>query len=123
MSKQVPIKERHEFGRGIIQELAKYLYKSPKSAFKEAVSNALDQMPKDNARVEIYPDMAKPLMVGSPSGEIGIGTLSDLKGDAADRCIEQQGIIDTTKTAELIIGKPLGCGKGHKRELEKVWLE
>jgi hypothetical protein len=37
-----------------------------------------------------------------------------LKGDAADPCIEQQGIIDTTKTAEPTIGKPIGgCGKGH----------
>jgi hypothetical protein len=52
----------------------------------------------------------------SPSGETGIGTLSNLKGDVADPCIEQQGIIDTTKTAEPTIGKPIGgCGKGHRR--------
>jgi histidine kinase/DNA gyrase B/HSP90-like ATPase len=54
--KESPTRERHEFGRGIIQELAKYLYKSPKSAFKEAVSNALDQQSKD-AKVEIYTDV------------------------------------------------------------------
>jgi hypothetical protein len=43
-------KERHEFGRGIIRELSKYLYKSPKSAYKEAVSNALDQMTKKDKK-------------------------------------------------------------------------
>jgi hypothetical protein len=57
--------KKHEFGRGIIRELAKYLYKSPKSAFKEAVSNALDQMTKDNARVDIYTDVL-------PDGDIVI---------------------------------------------------
>jgi hypothetical protein len=30
--KESPIRERHEFGRGIVRELAKYLYESPKSA-------------------------------------------------------------------------------------------
>src|SRR5262249_40388586 len=63
--KELPMKERHEFGRGIIRELAKYLYKSPRSAFKEAVSNALDQMPKDDAKVEIYTDVL-------PDGDIVI---------------------------------------------------
>jgi hypothetical protein len=58
-------KQKHEFGRGIIRELAKYLYRNPKFAFKEAVSNALDQMPKDDARVEIYTDVP-------PDGDIVI---------------------------------------------------
>jgi Zn-dependent metalloprotease len=58
-------KQRHEFGHGIIRELAKYLYKNLKSAFKEAVSNALDQMSKDDARVEIYTDVP-------PDGDIVI---------------------------------------------------
>jgi hypothetical protein len=48
-----------------LRELAKYLYKSPKSAFKEAVSNALDQMAKDHAKVEIYTDVL-------PDGDIVI---------------------------------------------------
>jgi hypothetical protein len=62
---------------------------------------------------DAYPDMAKPLMAGSPSGEIGIGT--NFKGDASDPCTEQKGIIDRTNTAELSIGKPIGgCGKGHR---------
>jgi hypothetical protein len=67
--------------------------------------------------LDAYPDTAKPLMAGSPSGEIGIGSLRNFRGDAADPCTEQQRIIDTTKTAELTIGKPIGgcCGKGHKR--------
>jgi hypothetical protein len=64
-SPQQPTKERHEFGRGIIRELSKYLYKNPKSAYKEAVSNALDQMTKDLKRVEIYTDVA-------PDGDIVI---------------------------------------------------
>jgi hypothetical protein len=78
---------------------------------------------------EAYPDMSKPLMAGSPSGEIGIGTLSNFNGNAADpcieqkgkidrtnTCIEQKGKIDRTNTAELTIGKPIGgCGKGHRR--------
>jgi hypothetical protein len=63
---------------------------------------------------DAYPDMVKPLMAGSPSGEIGIGT--NFKGDASDPCTEQKGIIDRTNTAELTIGKPIGgSGKGHKR--------
>lgn len=57
-----------------------------------------------------YPDMAKPLMAGSPSGEIGIGT--NCRGDASDPCTEQKGIID--KTAELTIGKPIGGCKVPK---------
>lgn len=66
--------------------------------------------------LEACPDMAKPLMSGSPSGEVGLGTLSNFKTDATDSCIEQKGIIDTTKTCELTIAKPIGgCGKGHKR--------
>jgi Histidine kinase-, DNA gyrase B-, and HSP90-like ATPase len=70
--------------------------------------------------LDVYPDMAKPLMAGSPSGEIGIGTLSNNNGDAADPCVEQQGIIDTTKTSELTIGKPIGgCGTGHKRGIRE----
>jgi len=63
--KESPTRERHEFGPGIIRELAKYLYKSPKSAFKEGVSNALDQMPKDDAQVRIYTDVL-------PDGDIVI---------------------------------------------------
>jgi hypothetical protein len=63
--KESPIRQRHEFGPGIIRELSKYPYKSPKAAFKEAVSNALDQMPKDDAKVEIYTDVL-------PDGDIVI---------------------------------------------------
>ena len=63
-SKESTIKERHEFGPGIIREVSKYMYKSPKSAFKEAVSNALDQQSKD-AKVEIYTDVL-------PDGDIVI---------------------------------------------------
>jgi Histidine kinase-, DNA gyrase B-, and HSP90-like ATPase len=59
------VRDRHEFGPGIIRELAKYLYKSTKSAFKEAVSNALDQMTKDDAKVETYTDVL-------PDGDIVI---------------------------------------------------
>jgi hypothetical protein len=60
------------------------------------------------------PEMAKPLMAGSPSVEVGIGT--NFKGDASDPCTEQKGIIDTTNTAELTIGKPIGgSGRGHRR--------
>ncbi|HEY7079168.1 MAG TPA: hypothetical protein VH500_05670, partial [Nitrososphaeraceae archaeon] len=65
IQQQSPTKERPEFGRGIIRELSKYLYKNPKSAYKEAVSNALDQMTKDLKRVEIYTDVP-------PDGDIVI---------------------------------------------------
>ncbi len=42
-----------------------------------------------------------------------MGSLTDLSGDATDQCIEQEGFFD--KTAKMIIAKPLGDGKGHKR--------
>ena len=60
-----------------------------------------------------FPHLTKPFLSGSISNQSGIGSLSDLSGDAADQCIEQEGIFD--KAAKMIIGKPLGDGKGHKR--------
>ena len=46
-------KNNHEFGDNAIIELSQHLYKSPKSAIKEGVSNGLDQQDK-NARIEIF---------------------------------------------------------------------
>jgi hypothetical protein len=60
-----------------------------------------------------FPELTKPLLSGNISNQQGIGRLSDLSGEAAAQCIEQQGIID--KTANMLIAKPLGDGKSHKR--------
>jgi len=48
--------EPHEVGENAIRELALHLYKHPKSAIKEAVTNGLDEQrhkPRDETRVEI----------------------------------------------------------------------
>jgi hypothetical protein len=104
-----------------IQGLTKHLeenYEKKKTEKKDQHVRAEKQLGKMFVNVissirDAYPDMAKPLMAGSPSGEIGIGT--NFKGDASDPCTEQKGIIDRTNTAELSIGKPIGgCGKGHR---------
>lgn len=55
-------KDNHEFGDNAINELSQHLYKSPKSAIKEATSNGLDQQDK-NARIEIFTNV-------SPDGDI-----------------------------------------------------
>jgi hypothetical protein len=61
-----------------------------------------------------FPELTKPLLSGDISNQQGIGRLSDLSGEAAAQCIEQEGIID--KTAKMhCIAKTLGDGKSHKR--------
>lgn len=104
-----------------IQCLTKYLeenYEKKKTENKEQHVKAEKQLGKMFVNVissirEACPDMPKPLMAGSPSGEIGTGT--SCKGNDSDPCTEQKGIIDKTNTAELTIAKPIGGGgKGHK---------
>lgn len=47
-------KEKHEIGPMLIRELATILYKSSVSAYKEAVSNALDTMvPFDDKKIAL----------------------------------------------------------------------
>ncbi|MGC2570599.1 MAG: hypothetical protein WA364_03735, partial [Candidatus Nitrosopolaris sp.] len=110
--------EYEKFIQGLIKHLEE-TYDKKKTEEREQHVKAEKRLGKMFVNVislirDAYPDMAKPLMAGSPSGEIGIGTVS--KGDASDPCTEQKGIIDTTNTAELTIGKPIGgCGKGHRR--------
>lgn len=56
----------HQFGPGVIRELATKLYKSPISAFREAVSNGLDAMiPFNDKRIEIRTNVG-------PDGDIEI---------------------------------------------------
>ena len=56
----------HEFGPGVVKELATYLYRNPIAAYREAISNALDAMipyPLIEPRIEIFTNV-------SPSGDI-----------------------------------------------------
>ena len=50
--------EKQRFGRGLIREISKYVYKNPIVIYREAVSNALDAMDpyreQEDPRVEVY---------------------------------------------------------------------
>jgi Histidine kinase-, DNA gyrase B-, and HSP90-like ATPase len=50
--------EKQRFGRGLIREISKYVYKNPIVVYREAVSNALDAMDpyreQEKPRVKIY---------------------------------------------------------------------
>jgi hypothetical protein len=78
----------------------------------------LEKMFVDVIRTILYldPNMAsQPLMSGNISDEQGIGSKSNLPGDAASCCKLQEGfVVDPTKTSEPSIAKPIGSGKGHR---------
>lgn len=50
--------EKQRFGRGLIREISKYIYKNPIVVYREAVSNALDAMDpyreQEDPRVEMH---------------------------------------------------------------------
>lgn len=52
---------------------------------------------------DLYPEMTNPIMSGTLSNQQGIGSQSNLQGDASGPCVEQRGILDETKTAEPTI--------------------
>jgi hypothetical protein len=57
---------KHEFGPGVIRELATKLYRIPISAYREVVSNALDAMvPYDDKKIVIRTNVL-------PDGDIEI---------------------------------------------------
>jgi hypothetical protein len=62
---------------------------------------------------DLFPHLTRPFLSGNISQQQGMGELSVLNGEAKDQCIEQGGFFD--KNAKMIIAKPLGDGKGHKR--------
>jgi hypothetical protein len=94
-----------------IQGLTKHLeetYEKKKTEKKDQHVGAEKQLGKMFVNVissirEACPDMPKPLMAGSPSGEIGIGTLSNFTGSGADPCTEQKGKIDRTNPVKLFL--------------------
>ncbi len=52
------ITEKQRFGRGLIREISKYVYKNPIVVYREGVSNGLDAMDpyreQEDPRIEIY---------------------------------------------------------------------
>ena len=58
----------HEYGSGVIKELATKLYKNPIAAYREAISNALDAMipyPVNEQQIDIFTNVP-------PNGDIAI---------------------------------------------------
>ena len=58
----------HEYGPGVVKELATKLYRNPIAAYREAISNALDAMipyPTNEQRIEIFTNVP-------PDGDITI---------------------------------------------------
>lgn len=104
---------KHEFGKGLVRELATKLYKTPLAGIREAVSNACDAMallPNDKQRVEIYTNVL-------PSGDLviedwgtGIENLKLFKTISPGEKIVGSEISSSSKVNEKIIGQK-GVGK------------
>jgi hypothetical protein len=107
-----------EFYKELMQYLEENFEKGSES--KDRVVNSgkdLEKMFVDVIRTILYldPNMASPLMSGNISDEQGIGTISNLQGEAESCCTLQEGfVVDPTKTMEPIIAKPVGSRKGHR---------
>ena len=108
-----------EFMKKLKQYLEKNFDKKSENKDKEIKSHKeLGKMFVDILKSirDRYPELTKPHLSGNMSHDKGMGTMSNLPGDAADPCVSKEGlIIDPAKIAEPTIGKPIGNGKGTKR--------
>jgi Histidine kinase-, DNA gyrase B-, and HSP90-like ATPase len=106
-----------EFYKELMQYLEENFEKRSESKDRVVKSGKdLEKMFVDVIRTILYldPNMASPLMSGNISDGNGIGSKSNIQGNAESCCILQEGfIVDPTKTAERIVCKPIGGGKGH----------
>lgn len=112
----------HEFGKGLVKELATKLYKTPLAGIREAVSNAFDAMallPNEKHRVEIYTNVL-------PSGDLviedwgtGIENLKLFKTISPGEKIVGPEVSSSSKVNEKIIGQK-GVGKLSFLNLSQV---
>ena len=103
----------HEYGSGVIKELATKLYKNPIAAYREAISNALDAMipyPINEQKIEIFTNV-------SPDGDIviedwgtGVEDYGTFKIIADGKKVVKGEISSYEKLNEKIIGQK-GMGK------------
>ena len=103
----------HEYGPGVVIELATKLYGNPIAAYREAISNALDAMipyPISEQRIEIFTNVP-------PHGDIivedwgtGIEDYSTFKIIAAGEKVVGNEVSSYEKLNEKIIGQK-GMGK------------
>ena len=103
----------HEYGPGVVKELATKLYKNPIAAYREAISNALDAMipyPTNEHRIEIFTNVP-------PDGDItiedwgtGIEDFNIFKIISSGTKFVQNEVSSYEKLNEKIIGQK-GMGK------------
>src|SRR5690606_26003023 len=103
----------HEFGPGIVKELATKLYRNPIAVYREAISNALDAMIPYSAneqRIEIFTNVP-------PDGDIiiedwgtGIEDYNTFKVISPGEKVVQNEVSSYEKLNEKIIGQK-GMGK------------
>ena len=103
----------HEFGPGIVKELATNLYRNPIAAYREAISNALDAMipyPPSEHRIEIFTNVP-------PTGDIiiedwgtGIEDYNTFKIISSGEKVIRNEVSSYEKLNEKIIGQK-GMGK------------
>jgi hypothetical protein len=104
---------KHEYGSGIVEELATKLYKNPIAAYREAISNALDAMipyPINEQKIEIFTNV-------SPGGDIiiedwgtGVEDYGTFKIIADGKKVVKGEISSYEKLNDKIIGQK-GMGK------------
>ena len=103
----------HEYGPGVVRELATKLYRNPIAAYREAISNALDAMipyPTNEHRIEIFTNVP-------PDGDItiedwgtGIEDYNTFKIISPGKKIIRDEVSSYEKLNEKIIGQK-GMGK------------
>jgi hypothetical protein len=81
---------------------------------KPKAEKRIDKMFLDALRLTltILPETIKPIVWANASGN---GVVSSFPGDKFGSCVEQVGILDSDNGADVVVGKPLGNGNGHKR--------
>ena len=104
---------KHEYGPGVVKELATKLYRNPIAAYREAISNALDAMipyPPSEHRIEIITNVP-------PDGDItiedwgtGIEDYSTFKIISPGEKVVRNEVSSYEKLNEKIIGQK-GMGK------------
>jgi Histidine kinase-, DNA gyrase B-, and HSP90-like ATPase len=111
---QLPIKESHEFGPGVLRELSTKLYRNPLAALREAVSNSFDAMSPYEMeiapKIKIYTNVL-------PDGDIiiedygtGIENYQNFKTISPGKKQVKEQISSYDKVNEKIIGQK-GMGK------------
>jgi HSP90 family molecular chaperone len=103
---------KHEFGPGVLRELATKLYKNPISAFREGVSNALDAMIPypENQRIEIRTNVPPHNDIVFEDWGTGIEDFNIFKTISPGQKIVANEVSSYDKMNEKIIGQK-GMGK------------